>query len=117
MNFYNDVNFKERRRCLRKSQTDAERKIWQMVRNKQICNLKFFRQYGVDKFILDFYCPEKRLAIEIDGGQHTEAVSYDSERTKKINNLGIKVIRFWNNEVLQNIEGVYEKILEVLKYS
>lgn len=115
MVLYNNDSAKEKRRALRKSQTDAERKIWNILRNKQINNLKFFRQYSVGKFILDFYCPEKRLAIEIDGGQHSENIDYDNKRTRELNNFDIKVIRFWNNEVLQNIEGVYENILEIIK--
>ncbi len=117
MHYYNNSAVKGKRRTLRKSQTDAERKIWNILRNRKIDNLKFFRQYSVGKFILDFYCPERRVAIEIDGGQHSENMDYDNKRTSEFTNLDIKVTRFWNNEVLQNIEGVYEKILEITKNS
>ncbi len=73
MNFiYNSFQLKSKRKLLRKNQTDAERKVWSYVRNKQVMGLKFFRQYGVGNYILDFYCPEKRIAIEIDGGHHNE---------------------------------------------
>jgi very-short-patch-repair endonuclease len=108
---YNNFATKEKRRALRKDQTDAERKIWQMLCCKQINGLKFFRQYGVENFILDFYCPKLKLAIEIDGGQHATNSDYDNRRTRELNMFKITVIRFWNNEVLQNPDGVYEKIL------
>lgn len=103
---YNRYDFKERRRLLRKSQTDAERKLWGILRNKQLNGLKFFRQYSVSKYILDFYCPAIRLAIEVDGGQHAES-KYDDIRTNYLKSKNIFVIRFWNNEVLNNLEGVY----------
>jgi len=112
---YNNSTAKERRRILRRSQTDAERKMWQILRNRQVCNLKFFRQYSVGRFILDFYCPKCKLAIEVDGGQHAENMIYDNNRTHKLEELSIFVLRFWNNEVLQNPEGVYEKILSTIK--
>jgi very-short-patch-repair endonuclease len=105
---------KERRRSLRKSETDAERKLWQILRNKQIEGLKFFRQYSVGKYILDFYCPKYRLAIEADGSQHFRS-AYDDNRTAELKKLNIFVLRFWDNEILQNIEGVYEKIRLTIK--
>lgn len=114
---YNNANLKTVRRTLRKNQTDAERKLWQHLRNKQIDDLKFFRQYSVGRYILDFYCPKIRLAIELDGGQHDEPENQiqDNIRTASLNQQGIKVIRFWNNDVMGNMEGVIEKILEVAK--
>lgn len=108
--FYNSAIIKEKRRDLRKAETDAERKLWQVLRNKQMSGLKFFRQYSIGKYILDFYCPQCRLAIEIDGSQHMENVDYDNSRTDSLRKLNIFVLRFWNNEVLKNIEGVGEKI-------
>jgi very-short-patch-repair endonuclease len=81
-------------------------------RNKQLFGLKFFRQFGVGPFTIDFYCPALHLAIEIDGGQHAENQHkiYDQRRTDFLKQKDITVIRFWDNEVLNNIEGVLEKI-------
>lgn len=113
---YNRIHLKTRRKELRHHQTEAERTVWNMVRNRQILNLKFFRQYSVGSYILDFYCPETRLAIEIDGGQHNEPENllHDEERTKFLNEQNIKVIRFWNTEVLQNKVGVCQVIYDTL---
>jgi len=110
----NDPALKERRRILRKTQTDAEGRFWAQVRNKQIRGLKFFRQYSVGPYILDFYCPERKLAVELDGGQHNEFENreYDGMRTEFLKSHGINVLRFWNNEVLQNMEGVLSRVEE-----
>ena len=105
---YNSSKIKILRKNLRRNQTDAEKLMWSKLRNKQLFGLKFFRQYSVGKYILDFYCPEKRIAIEIDGGQHDDVV--DKERTKYLKSRDIEVVRFWNNEVLENIEGVISMI-------
>jgi len=88
--------------------------MWRYLRNKQVFGLKFFRQYGVGSYILDFYCPELRLAIEIDGGQHNDKINIlrDDNRTKFLNTLDINVIRFWNNDLTKNIAGVLEKIVQ-----
>lgn len=109
---YNKTLFKERRRELRHNQTDAEKALWKHLRNKGFRDLKFFRQYSVGAYIIDFYCPEYKLAIELDGGQHAdeEIKEYDRARTVYLESLGIKVIRLWNNDVLVNIEGVIEEI-------
>jgi len=76
--------------------------------------LRFIRQYGVGPYILDFFCPEQRLAIEVDGGQHADAYGqeHDADRDKYLKELDIRVIRFWNSDVLQNLEGVGQKIRE-----
>ncbi|MFH1162139.1 MAG: endonuclease domain-containing protein [Candidatus Jorgensenbacteria bacterium] len=110
---YNSKNLKERRRSLRRSQTDAERKLWQVLRGKQMERVRFVRQYSVGNYILDFYCPALRLAIEIDGSQHIDS-DYDTRRTKYLKEKDITVIRSWNNDVLQNLSGVYEKIRETI---
>ena len=109
---YNKTIFKERRRDLRRNQTEAEKVLWKQLRNKNLLGLKFFRQYSVGAYIVDFYCPEYKLAIELDGGQHAEEENkeYDKIRTDYLKSIGVEVVRFWNNEVLQNIEGVLEKI-------
>lgn len=103
---------KDRRRSLRRNQTDAERAFWSKVRNGQFHRLKFFRQYSVGAYILDFYCPEQKLAVELDGGQHNlpEGREYDAERTAYLNSHGIEVVRFWNNEVLCEMEVVLERL-------
>lgn len=114
MQLYNKTETKDFRRKLRKDLTKEERKIWNLVRNRKILNLKFFRQYSVGKYILDFYCPQLRICLEADGGQHSEVEDkkYDEKRGDYLLSINITVIRFWNNEVNQNIDGVYQKIYE-----
>lgn len=115
--FINNVpKHKLLRKQLRKNSTDTERKVWNILRNKQIQNLKFFRQYGMGNYILDFYCPRIKLAIELDGGQHFEErqIEADNKRTEYLKFLRIKVIRFQNNDVLQNLEGVHQRIAEII---
>lgn len=109
---YNKTHFKERRRDLRKNQTEAEKVIWKSIRNENLFGLKFFRQYSVGAYVLDFYCPAHKLAIELDGGQHSEEEnqSYDNVRTEYMKSLGIEVMRFWNSDVILNIEGVLAEI-------
>ena len=109
---YNSITIKPRRRSLLKSQTDAERKMWGILRNKQMGGFKFYRQYSVGHYILDFFCPARQLAIELDGGHHAEGVhaQHDEARTKYLIQHDIQVLRFWNNEVVNNMEGVWEKI-------
>lgn len=99
----------------RKDSTDAERLLWQRLRNRQLGGYKFRRQYPIKNYILDFYCVEKQLVIELDGSQHISRKYYDSKRTVELEVLGIHVIRFWNNDVLQNIDGVLEQILIALE--
>lgn len=109
---YNNSQTKNRRRELRRNQTEVEKRLWQVLRNKQFEGLKFFRQYSVGSYILDFYCPVMKLAIELDGGQHAENINllYDKKRSEFLSERRIKVLRFWNNEVIENIEGVIEKL-------
>ena len=97
-------------RRLRKEMTDAERLLWQALRNRQIDGLKFRRQHPFDDFILDFVCLEKMLVIELDGGQHVENEVLDNIRTGKLVNAGFRVLRFWNHEVLCQLEDVKERI-------
>ena len=109
---YNDEILKPRRKSLRKSETDTERVLWKYLRNKRFYGIKFLRQYSVGPYILDFYCPQARLAIELDGGGHAETDQkiYDLDRTRYLRDKDIKVIRFWNNDVIKNTEAVLEKI-------
>jgi very-short-patch-repair endonuclease len=115
MNFLrNDPTYKERRRDLRKNQTDAEKAFWIHVRNRRFHGLKFFRQYSVGAYILDFYCPERKLAVELDGGQHNDDKSkeYDTVRSEYLRTHGIDVLRFWNHEVLLDVRSVFAKLGE-----
>jgi very-short-patch-repair endonuclease len=108
----NDPQLKVRRRELRRHQTDAERVFWTQVRGRNFHGLKFFRQYSIGSYILDFYCPTVRLAIELDGGQHNqpEGREYDEVRSEFLRSNGITVVRFWNHEVLRNMEGVWRHL-------
>lgn len=111
---YNNPKLKERRCGLRKNQTEAEKNLWRHLRNKQFHGIKFYRQYSIGGYILDFFSPKLRLAIELDGGQHAEEENkvYDEVRSNFLKAHDIEVVRFWNNEVLQNIEGVLFRIAE-----
>lgn len=111
---YNKSKNLEKRKLLRRNQTPQEIILWAHLRRNKF-GVKFKRQYSVGPYILDFYSPRNKLAIEIDGSQHTENHEYDKERSKYLSVLGIKVIRFWNNEINVNIYGVISKILSELK--
>jgi very-short-patch-repair endonuclease len=113
---YNDASLKIKRKGLRTNIPKPEQVLWYYIRNKQLKGYKFRRQYSVNNFILDFYCPQLRLALEIDGDSHYNAYSaqYDEERTKKLEDLNISVLRFPNAEIMQNIEGVLEAISKYL---
>ena len=103
-------------RKLRQSHTDAERALWAKLRNKQLKGVKFRRQQPLGEYIINFVSLERKVIIEIDGGQHNEeeVSRRDEERTTWLRERGYQVLRFWNNEVLLNTEGVLEKIREVL---
>jgi very-short-patch-repair endonuclease len=90
--------------------TDAERKLWNLVRGRQMGGLKFRRQHPFENYILDFVCLEKKIVVEIDGGQHQERNEMDAIRTKVLEDAGFSVLRFWNHEILQQPEAVTEKI-------
>ena len=96
---------------LRKELTPAERKLWSLIRNDQL-GVNFRRQHAVGNYIPDFVCVQKKLIIELDGSQHLEQEGYDEERTKYLNSLGYKVIRFWNNDVMKNLQGVILSIMQ-----
>jgi very-short-patch-repair endonuclease len=98
-------------KSLRQNSTEAENLLWLYLRAKRLNNLKFKRQQPIGSYIVDFICFEKRLVIEVDGGQHAEQVKLDSIRDKWLKVQGYKVLRFWNNEVLVNIDGVLETII------
>ena len=101
-------------KVLRKSSTDAENILWYYLRNRQLAGLKFRRQEAIDNYIADFVCFESKLIIELDGGHHNidKNIEYDTKRTKYFEDQGFKVLRFWNNEIFENIELVLETILK-----
>jgi very-short-patch-repair endonuclease len=101
-------------RGLRRRQTDAERMLWFQVRDRRLGGWKFKRQVFVDKYVVDFLCADAHLIIEIDGGQHAERRDHDDNRTRILETMGYLVLRFWNNEVLSNIEGVVETIMNTM---
>ena len=100
-------------RELRREMTDAEKYLWQRIRMQQL-GVKFRRQHPVGAYILDFACIGAKLVIEVDGGQHNELQTQDNARTLWLESQGWKVLRFWNNEVMQNIDGVLESIYTAL---
>lgn len=99
---------------LRKESTPAERKLWATLRGDKL-GVKFRRQHAIGKYIPDFVCAQKKLIIELDGSQHLEQVKYDEERTKTLNALGYKVIRFWNCDVMKNVDGVILAIIQAME--
>ena len=115
--FFNRTTEKERRHKLRKNMTDAENVVWSKLRAKQMCGQKFRRQYSVGVYVLDFYCPALKLAIEIDGGTHFQAGAKisDVSRQEFIARFGIHFLRFTNRQVNKNLEGVLAHIKETVE--
>jgi very-short-patch-repair endonuclease len=105
---------KTRARELRKQMTEAERTLWKHLRLPQLGGLKFRRQHPIGKYIVDFVCLEKRSVVEVDGGQHSEQVRYDSEGSTWLKSQGFSMLRFWNNQALEELEAVKETIMGAL---
>lgn len=101
-------------RVLRRRQTDAERKLWSVLRGHQVVGHGFRRQAPIGPYVVDFVCFAKRVIIEVDGGQHAINQEADATRTEWLTSQGFHVVRFWNNDVLANIDGVRAVILEEL---
>ena len=101
-------------RRLRRDQTDAERLLWLRLRDRRLGGLKFRRQKSIDRFVVDFFCADAKLIVELDGGQHGERGEQDAERTRILESMGYLVLRFWNHDVIRNIDGVLEEILGTL---
>ncbi len=104
-------------RQLRSNMTDAEKKLWYHLRRENIAGCKFRRQHPLGPYIVDFVCLEKKLILEVDGSQHAEVMIEDAKRTEYLARTGHKVLRFWNNEVMENMEGVLQKIRMELEES
>jgi very-short-patch-repair endonuclease len=103
-----------RARTLRQNMTEAERRIWQILRSHQMKGYKFRRQVPIGRYVADFVCHEARLIIEIDGGQHDRSSLREAERSGFLQDEGYRVLRFWNNEILANLDGVHETIADEL---
>jgi very-short-patch-repair endonuclease len=100
---------------LQHNPTPAEQKLWSVLRAHQTEGLHFRRQHAIGNYIVDFCSPRQKLIIELDGGQHVEQAAYDQERTEFLQSKGYRVLRFWNDEVLSDLNGVARVILEVLE--
>ena len=110
-----DLTRTQHSRSLRNNATPAERKLWNSLKNRQLNGVRFNRQVVIRPYICDLVARSAKLVIEIDGGQHGDATSYDRKRTEFLEAKGYRVLRFWNNEVIENIEGVVIRIGEALK--
>jgi very-short-patch-repair endonuclease len=98
-------------RRLRRDQTDAERTLWFRLRDRRLNGMKFRRQMPLKSYVVDFCCESARLVVELDGGQHAIRIDEDAKRTADLESFGYVVLRFWNNDVLNNIDGVLEIIV------
>ncbi len=117
MRVFNRKYLKTKRKHLRNNSTEAEILLWTYLKGKQLAGRKFRRQQSIGNYIVDFYCPEEKLVVELDGDFHfdDDVKKYDEERTDYINNFGIKLIRFENQEVLYNLETVLKSIEQGIK--
>ena len=106
---------KKLQRTLRTNMTDAEQALWKVLRGRQFSGHKFRRQHPFGDYILDFVCLEHKLIIEVDGGQHGRQAEYDDARSRRLQSSGFQVLRFWNNEVIAELEAVKEKIWMTLQ--
>jgi very-short-patch-repair endonuclease len=111
--FFNRTSDKGKRRALRKSSPKAETVVWSHLRRNQILGYKFRRQYSVGTYVIDFYSPGLKLAVEIDGDSHFQQDSNDENRQDYIQTFGIRFLRFTNEEVFNNLEGVLEAIFQI----
>jgi len=107
------VNTEPARR-LRRNQTDAERLLWFRLRDRRLEGLKFKRQVPIERFVVDFFCADAKLIVELDGGHHTQNSERDADRTRVLEAMGYLVLRFWNHDVIRNMDGVLEDILSTI---
>ncbi|HEX5599963.1 MAG TPA: endonuclease domain-containing protein [Hyphomicrobiaceae bacterium] len=103
-----------RARQLRARQTDVERKLWFLLRDRRLNGAKFRRQVPIGNYFVDFVCQEAKLIVEVDGSQHSDQVAYDCARTEWLRSVGYRVLRIWNNDLTENEEGVLTAILNEL---
>jgi very-short-patch-repair endonuclease len=101
---------KQYARSLRKQMTEAERLLWCHLRNRQLGGWKFRRQHPIGPFVVDFICSEKKIIVEVDGGQHAIHIKEDAERSRYLQEQGYRILRFWNNDVLEGIDSVLEVV-------
>ena len=102
-------------RKLRNNPTYAEQRLWRMLQRRQIAGVKFRRQQPIGHFIVDFVCFERRVIVEVDGGQHAEREHHDEQRTRWLEAEGFRVLRFWNNDVLANTDAVAQAVLDAVE--
>ena len=102
-------------RSLRKNVSDAENRIWYFLRGKRLNGYRFIREHPIGPYVVDFVCRRGKVVVELDGGQHADVIEYDNKRTEFLKERGYQVLRFWNNEVFENIEGVLEAIWVALE--
>ncbi len=114
---FNPKHTKAQRKYLRNNMTKAEIILWSKLKGRKLLNYKFRRQHGIGDYIVDFYCPELNLAIEVDGESHytDKGKAQDKQRTEFLNNFGINFLRFTNPQIKHNVEGVLEHIMTVIK--
>ena len=108
------AKLRDRARRLRHNQTEVEQRLWARLRARQLCGAKFRRQHAISYFIADFCCLEHRLVVELDGGQHAMQTEADRRRSRFLASRGFRVLRFWDNEVMEDIDAVLEQIAEAL---
>jgi very-short-patch-repair endonuclease len=106
-----------RARAPRQDMTEAEKQIWQILRSRQMEGHKFRRQVPIGRYIADFVCHDARLIVEIDGGQHDSSSPREIQRTEFLQNEGYRVLRFWNDEIRENLDGVHHTIVDALAMS
>ena len=104
-------------RRLRREQTEWEHSLWTRLRRRQLNGFKFRRQHPIGPFFADFFCPEAKLVIEIDGSQHADELAGDKSRTESLRDAGYDVLRFWNNEISSEIDIVVQRIADALEQS
>jgi very-short-patch-repair endonuclease len=102
-------------RALRSRMTNTEQRLWNELGNRKLRGFKFRRQFPLGGYVVDFVCVDRALAIEVDGGQHSEATRYEQQRREWLELHGWRVLRFWNNDVHDNLAGVLERVLEALE--
>ncbi len=108
------ITLAEKARRMRSNPTPAEAKLWKILRKRQVLNTRFRRQHPIDPYIVDFYAPLHKLVIEVDGGHHVNLHEYDQNRTDYLNEKGYRVMRFWNDQVMNDLDGVILEIINVI---